>query len=304
MISFKSFNCYFIINGFLFLLGLLQYNAILFYCNDINEYTSNFLDSLNHFLIIFAIFILRNYAILNFIEYSIKNKPNITDKSLKGLLYANNGFVTERNSVWYNNVVSKIPKEEYKYEFHINVLTTTSVEAMTHVFIKNRMIDTNLSRYIFHDFIYFIPFSFIFEVIFDFFHYFTHRLLHHKYLYKYLHKKHHKFAHPTSILTFYQEPFDLLITNSIPTILTLLIFPYISNRQFHFITVYKTFIEISGHSGKISNPTCSFPQFIWLPKMLSIELYTEDHDLHHSLNNCNYAKRFSLWDKVFHTYQS
>jgi sterol desaturase/sphingolipid hydroxylase (fatty acid hydroxylase superfamily) len=21
------------------------------------------------------------------------------------------------------------------------------------------------------------------------------------------------------------------------------------------------------------------------------------------LNNCNYAKRFSLWDKVFHTYK-
>ena len=277
IISFKSFNRYFIINGFLFLLGLLQYNAILFYCN---ENITNFLDSLNHFLIIYVIFILRNYVILNVIEYTTKDKPNIN----------------------MNNVVSKIPKEEYKYEFHINVLTTTSMEAITHVFIKNRMFDSHLSRYVYHDFIYFIPFSFIFEVIFDFFHYFTHRLLHHKYLYKYLHKKHHKFAHPTSIITFYQEPFDLLITNSIPTILTLLIFPYISNRQFHFIIVYKNFIEISGHSGKISNPSCSFPQFIWLPKILSIELYTEDHDLHHSLNNCNYAKRFSLW--VFHTYQS
>jgi len=96
----------------------------------------------------------------------------------------------------------------------------------------------------------------------------------------------------------------LVITNSIPTIVTLLIIPNISYLQFHFIIVYKNFIEIAGHSGKISYPTCSFPQFVWLPKLLHIELYTDDHDLHHSLNNCNYSKRFSLWDKFFGTYKS
>lgn len=72
--------------------------------------------------------------------------------------------------------------------------------------------------------------------------------------------------------------------------------------MFHFIVVYKNFIEISGHSGKILYPTTSFPQFMWLPKWLNIELYCEDHDNHHFINNCNYSKRFSLWDKVFNTY--
>jgi sterol desaturase/sphingolipid hydroxylase (fatty acid hydroxylase superfamily) len=69
------------------------------------------------------------------------------------------------------------------------------------------------------------------------------------------------------------------------------------------IIVYKNFIEISGHSGKKLYPTSCFSQFKWLPQWLNIELYTEDHDLHHSLNNCNYGKRFSLWDKLFNTYK-
>ncbi len=74
--------------------------------------------------------------------------------------------------------------------------------------------------------------------------------------------------------------------------------------EFYLITVYKIFIEIAGHTGKISKPTCSFPQFIWLPKMLNIELYSEDHSLHHSKINCNYSKRFSLWDKIFGTFRT
>jgi sterol desaturase/sphingolipid hydroxylase (fatty acid hydroxylase superfamily) len=212
---------------------------------------------------------------LNFINYFTDNKPSVS------------------------NDVSNLPVEEYKYEFHKNVITATAIESITHLFIKTTIINTSSSKY---DLIYFIPVSFMFEFIFDFFHYFSHRLLHHKYLYKHFHKKHHKFAHPTSIITFYQDPVDLIITNSMPTIITLFIIPRISYLQFNFIIVYKNFVEISGHTGKISYPACSFPQFVWLPKMLQMELYTENHDLHHSLNNCNYAKRFSFWDKVFNTY--
>lgn len=216
-----------------------------------------------------------------FVEYGTKNKPNIDNSS-----------------------IPNIPKEEYKNEFHLNVFTTTTIETLTHLFIKSNIIHSYFSKNIYHDIIYFIPYSFIYEVIFDFFHYTTHRLLHNKYIYKYIHKKHHKFNHPICITTFYQDPLDLIMTNSIPTILSLLIVPNISYLQFHFILIYKNFIEIGGHSGKNSYPTPSFPQFIWFPKLLHIELYTEEHDLHHSQNNCNYSKRFSLWDKVFGTYKS
>jgi sterol desaturase/sphingolipid hydroxylase (fatty acid hydroxylase superfamily) len=274
MISKNSLRNFIIVNGFLFLLGYYQYQFMV--------YAENIYHSHLFFKFLFTLFVFvtRNYMLLNFIDYGTKNKPNI--------------------SIDYEN----IPKEEYKYEFHINVITTTTIETITYLFVKSKIIHLYFSKNIYHDIIYFIPYSFIYEVIFDFFHYTTHRLLHNKHLYKYLHKKHHKFNHPISITTFYQDPLDLMITNSIPTIVSLFMIPNISYLQFHLIIVYKNFIEISGHTGKMVHPACSFSQFIWLPKVLHIELYTDDHDLHHSLNNCNYSKRFSLWDKVFGSYKS
>jgi len=269
MISFNSFNTFCVINSFLLSLGFFQYVSIS-YCDD--------WEFGNYLLAIFFIFISRNYILLFFINFATENKPKI------------------------NNSL-ELPLEDYKYEFHTNVVTATSVETITHLFIKTNIINVDFSRDICYEVIYFIPISFLFEIIFDFFHYVTHRLLHHKYLYKFLHKKHHKFKHPTSITTFYQEPIDLMITNSIPTILTVSIIPRFSYFMFHFITVYKNYTEICGHCGTTSYPTSSFPQFIWLPKWFNIELYTEDHNFHHSANNCNYSKRFTLWDKVFKTYK-
>ena len=229
----------------------------------------------------------RNYLLIHFIEYGTKNIAKITDDP------------------------SKLPIESYKYEFHKNVMTSTLVETGTHMFINANILTITSMNFsggeIYPDLLYFIPVTFLFEILFDFFHYLTHRALHHSSVYKYIHKKHHKFAHPTAITTFYQDPLDLIITNSAPLIVSLLIFPYLTNTsisyvQYNLIIVYKEFIEISGHSGKKCT-TSSFPQFIWLPKMLHIELYTEEHDIHHSSNNCNYSKRFSIWDKVFKTYR-
>lgn len=44
----------------------------------------------------------------------------------------------------------------------------------------------------------------------------------------------------------------------LPSLLTLLIIPQISNYMLYNILVYKKFIEIAGHTGKYSYPTCSF----------------------------------------------
>lgn len=276
LISFNSCKNYILVNGFLILLGINQYNFIMYY-------TRNNHHNIINFCIILFIFITRNISILNFIEKGTNHKPLIT------------------------NDISKLPKETYKNEFNLYFLSTTVIESITHIIIKtnffNNLNDNLNDNLIIIDLLYFIPISFIFELIFDLFHYSTHRLLHNKYLYKYLHKTHHTFNHPTAIVAFYQDPLDLVITNSVPTILTLTIMPNISYRIFNMILVYKMFIEISGHIGKKMYPTGSFSQFMWLPKLLNIELYIEDHDLHHSLNNCNYGKRFSLCDKVFKTYK-
>lgn len=266
IISKSSLKNFIIVNSVLFSIGMSQYNILL--------------HTKHHYIVEFClmlfIFLIRNYSIMKFIDYGVSNKETI------------------------NKDITAIPKEDYKYEFHYYVLKTTTVEAVTHLIINNNYI--YLDSTFFQDIILFIPTSFIFEILFDFFHYISHRALHSKYLYKYCHKVHHKFMHPITITSYYQDPLDLVITNSIPTMLALSLTKNISYRQFNLILIYKTFIEISGHCGKRAYPTSSFPQLMWLPKLLQIDLYTEDHDLHHSLNNCNYAKRFSIWDKIFNTY--
>jgi len=188
-------------------------------------------------------------------------------------------------------------------EFDRNVFVSTIVETGT--FITAMTLLSNKVN-ILYDLLLFIPVSFLFEIIFDFFHYWSHRIIHNNaFLYKNIHNKHHHYIYPTTILTFYQDPFDLILTNSIPFLLTIRILScmYINISMFtlSMLVVYKSYIEISGHTGKKLYPSGSFPQFIWLPKLFGIQLYTEHHDYHHIHTKCNYSKRFILWDKVFGT---
>lgn len=235
------------------------------------------LSFVDNYLFIYPVFILRNYFLLFFITIikKLSNKNKISDEN---------------------------PIENYKGEFHMNVFSGTSIEVLTYLFITNT--HTFINYNLLGEISYFIPMSFVSEIIFDFFHYWMHRISHtNKYLYINSHKKHHTYAHPSTIITFYQHPTDLLLTNTLPLVLTNYLFPYLSFNQFNLFLLFKSYLEICGHSGYYSKPSSCFAQFMWLPKLLNIELYTEDHDLHHSKNNCNYAKRFSLWDKAFGTYK-
>ena len=239
----------------------------------------SFLTTYKNEFFTYIIFVCRNYILMYFVEYGTRHKPLISDKRI-------------------------IQVPTYKYELHFNVWRTTAIETLTHFYVKTYIGFGTSYNTIAYEIAYFIPTSLFFEIVFDFFHYFAHRLLHYGPIYKYAHKMHHTFKHPSVITTFYQDPVDLLLTNSVPTVLALYISPRITYLQYHLIIVYKSFIEISGHCGRQVYPTCSFTQCIWIPKSLGIELYTEDHDLHHSQNNCNYGKRFSLWDKLFGTHKN
>ena len=150
--------------------------------------------------------------------------------------------------------------------------------------------------------------SFFIELSFDLFHYIAHYMAHKiPYIYVNFHKTHHQIHYPTSITAFYQHPVDYTMSNVIPLIMSFrLVFTYLiftlTPYQLILILTYKTHIEISGHCGKQNN-TPSFPQFIFFPKMLGISLYTKNHDRHHTENNCNYSKRFIIWDKLFGTFR-
>jgi sterol desaturase/sphingolipid hydroxylase (fatty acid hydroxylase superfamily) len=201
----------------------------------------------------------------------------------------------------------KLPTESYKNEFLIQMAKVSFLEFGAFEFVS-QMIKFK-KFYIFNDIVYFIPISFLYEIIFDFFHYWTHRFVHaYPKLYQKTHKLHHKHISLIPIITFMQDPIDLLITNLIPTILTICILQQaninISMFTYVWILMYKSYIEIAGHSGIQHTKSCSFPQFIWLPKLLNIELYAHDHQQHHIHPSSNFSKRFSLWDKIFGTWRT
>ena len=267
----KSLKIYISINTVFLLLAYLQYKSILL---------TQYYNVLCKFLGLYLIYVTKNYFLIKFTDF-ITNKKNKI-----------------------NNDETKYPVESYKYEFHRYVLFNTLIESSTYFFIIPKIINIEKVTNIYIDLLGFIPISFFYEIIFDLFYYTIHRILHNKILYRLIHKSHHKHNHPISILTFYQEPIEWLLVTTVPNLIPLYLLPQISYFQFNLILVYKTALEIGGHCGKKVYPTTSFTQFPWLVKYLNIELYTEDHDLHHSLNNCNYGKRFSLWDKVFNTYKN
>mmetsp|Transcript_17791 Transcript_17791/g.31690 ORF Transcript_17791/g.31690 Transcript_17791/m.31690 type:complete len:313 (+) Transcript_17791:188-1126(+) len=151
--------------------------------------------------------------------------------------------------------------------------------------------------------------SFAFEILFDFFHYWGHRIAHEiPRLYRF-HRSHHKYLHPTPLATYQQHPFDIVFTNLLPNVAAVVLLRtflgiQLNSFEYSLLMSYKVFVEIAGHAG-IETTATSFPQCAPLPEALGIELHTDDHDLHHSFPGmaCNYAKRFTLWDRVFGTYK-
>lgn len=149
--------------------------------------------------------------------------------------------------------------------------------------------------------VFFIPYSLVFEICFDFFHYWTHRLFHNiPYLYKKIHYIHHSSEELNIYTTFQHHVLDVLFTNVMPVmVITILLQPTIFFLNIWF--VYKIIEEMFGHMNISSRASC-FTQCIWLPRLLGIELYIDDHTTHHRVSKKNFGKRFSLWDKVFGTF--
>lgn len=265
MISLTSIKNFVKMNFVLVLIGTIQYILI----------SHNRLSAFYGILINAFIYIIKNYILIFLIDYGTKNKEYIHPMPTESAYNLNGLFYITRSSI-------------------IDVLT------MSLLIYLNLF---NASNY-YYDLVTFIPLSFMAELIFDFFHYWVHRICHmNKYLYRYIHKEHHMENHPSIITTYHQHPVDIILSNSIPLFISVLLVK-LSLYQFSLLLIYKSFIEIGGHTGKILHPTASFPQFMWLPKLLGIELYTEDHDVHHTNVRYNFSKRFSIWDKIFATYKS
>ena len=248
-------------------------------------------------------------AIVNSVLYGMATASSwMFDHSF--LAYTGTAIATNVGLVWW---LSSIDKQRIEisqtddFPDSSDVLLTTSmyivnascIKSVTHWAILMCMVDTRPTVGVIGCFWYFLMESFVFELVFDGCHYVIHRLLHsNKYLYQ-IHKTHHRTKDLVAANTFHMHPLDLILSYSVPLVVSTWIF---RPTYFHTITAYLTYQEIAGHLGKRMYPTSSFAQFIWLPRLLQIELYTEDHYLHHKLLKCNFSKRFAIWDKLCGTY--
>lgn len=207
-----------------------------------------------------------------------------------------------------NEVDDPTKFSEYTITSVTHIVSASVVDVITFPLIAT-IVGVNENVNFLYSLITFIPISFATEIIFDFFHYWTHRLAHeHPSIYTAIHKTHHATQKLTGIVTFHQTLSDYIITNFIPFVFALTIVKYMTNIEYDLFTyimlrVYKEFIEVAGHVNIVSDKSYSFPQCIWLPLFLGIELTQQIHHNHHKYVTCNYSKRFSLWDKLFGTYK-
>jgi len=203
----------------------------------------------------------------------------------------------------YSTLHKQVLNANYVYpegEFLFYVIQGSIIETTTTYLSLPNPVDENISLVL----LTFIPLSFIFELIFDFFFYWSHRFLHISHLP--WHKVHHEYIHLKPAITFYQDWVDILFTVSLPFFLAERIVQSVytlSPLEYSLLVTYKIFTEISGHSGRNLGRSSGFIQCIWLPRVFSMELYTEDHNLHHRNPSCNFSKRFAFWDKMFGTYE-
>ena len=224
--------------------------------------------------------------------------------------------------VSYMDGIEKPDINEHKNEISLfdsalQIIGITSIKCITHLILINCVIgDSNNTLSVISDItdgniigvlnstVGIVIKSFMFEIVFDCAHYAVHRSFHEiPVLYKNVHKYHHEYCNPTAWTAFHIHPADLVLSYSLPLFIATMIASPTKNELL-LITTYLTHQEIGGHLGKKMYPTSCFAQCIWLPRFLNIELYTEDHDLHHKKINCNFGKRFALCDKLFDTYQS
>ena len=229
---------------------------------------------------------------IGFLQYMI---PNIV---LLPFIILRNFLLTKTIEIFTQE--KELINANYIYppgDFQFHIIQASAIEFITVQCVRFNSNESLITI------ITFIPVSFLFEIIFDFFHYCLHRGMH--LVPNSYHKTHHTYIHLKPHIAFYQDPLDLLLTNSLPFLLTsniVSVFYPLSRLEINLIIVYKVFTEIAGHSGHKSFPTSSFPQCIWIPRMLGIEMYSENHNLHHLNAHYNFSKRFTLWDKVFGTY--
>lgn len=219
---------------------------------------------------------------------------------------------------WFNWIATKKPKiygakrmqlsSRERYAIYVRVATmVVPTECLSFWLAQPTLLETAKASdplSVLLEFALFIPKSLLFELIFDFFHFSAHWTCHQiSWLYKHVHKRHHMHLHPCPLSTYEQDIIDLCLTNVLPFVLASQLSLPFSAWQLQMLFAYKTYVEVAGHCG-LEVKGFSFPQMPLVNLIPLLRLCVHDHDLHHTHPKWNFAKRFSMWDKLFRTFRS
>uniref|UniRef100_A0AAV1T2X9 Fatty acid hydroxylase domain-containing protein n=1 Tax=Peronospora matthiolae TaxID=2874970 RepID=A0AAV1T2X9_9STRA len=269
---------YVIINAFILSVGLFTYAALL--SMDRSGESPGMLLQLS---LVYSVGLLRIVAMIKWFDMIASTKPHIHGKKRIQLT------AEQTRSIYCSILRVAVPTECASFWFANQTAGSIQGSLNWQMFLV--------------EFATFIPKSLLFEVTFDFFHYVMHRACHYiPWLYKNVHKRHHLHLHPCPLSTYAQDGMDLILTNVLPFCLAWSFDFSMSGLQLHLLFAYKTYVEVAGHSG-LDVKGVSFPQLPLLNNVTGICSRIHDHDLHHTHQRYNFAKRFSLWDKVFHTFR-
>lgn len=235
-------------------------------------------------LINFALTLIKNYLSLFLITFSLRN----------------NNWINQNNSF----KIDKTPNN--------HIIIMSFMESLTIYLIRMLIVFDKFNIY--KEIIYCLFLRLLFDIFYDMIHYPIHYLFHkNNFLYENLHKYHHKYIISNVNAKFYNNFYDYLLTEFIPTIFSILLLRKLSNYLSYvflmFLFIVKNMNDIIGHSGKITDIDNKKNYYhiltlTFLSSILGIMLVTKDHDYHHRNSKYNYSARTTILDKIFNTYKN
>lgn len=144
---------------------------------------------------------------------------------------------------------------------------------------------------------------FVYLLCLDLIYYPLHKACHlYPFLFRHVHKLHHSILHPEWYETTYASIWEHLFMNLPSYIFAHCICCHVPLLSIILANARTTHDEIYGHSGTQSHGSLfillNFPL-----KNLGLLISTPSHALHHKVNNYNYCKQFTIFDKVFNTFR-
>lgn len=171
----------------------------------------------------------------------------------------------------------------------LNLALLAALTAVSLYFFSDAIFETSLPAW------WLLPAQIVFIfIIDDAWFYFTHRLMHeNRFLMLKIHSIHHRAVTPFPWEYIYTHPLEWMIgsTGSLLGLIALMMIMPVNIYAFWVYGLIRNLHEVKIHSG-LRSPLANHIPFL---------SPAENHDLHHSRVNGNYASMFTVWDRVFGT---